>query len=276
MSRRLAFFTSLLLGTVAAPLASSQTFYFADGRKSSAPEARIQGTNIVVSLKTGDGGASAERSYPIAKLVKMEAPVPAVVTEAEADLKTAKFADALRKIDAVLPGQEIFREVPGSWWSQAAVVRAEALAGLGREIDAEVMLERLRRANVSPDVFARVELALASYLIGQGKNSAARARLDTAANSLTDDTSLARLSLLRARLESDEGRSEAALLAYLRIPVFHRDAESLLPAALLGAAQCYRAIGDDARVQSTVATLLLRFPNSPEAAEARRDYPPRS
>lgn len=275
--KRLPLISTLALGfAAAAPLACAQTFHFPDGRKASIPEARIQGSTIIVPLKTGDSGGSAAITYPIAKLVRIEWPLPAAIAEAEADLKAGRFADALRKVDAVLPTQELFREIPGTWWSQAAVLRAEALARLGREIDADVMIERLRLVEAPPDTLARVELAVATYFLEQGKNSAARARLDSAATSLSDDTSLARFALLRAQLERDEGRTEAALLAYLRVPVFHPDAQDFLPAALLGAAHCYRALGEDARVKTTIATLLQRFPQSPEAAEARRDYPPSS
>jgi hypothetical protein len=259
----------LVLVLCAAPLLRGQTFYFPDGRKVSVPEARIVGDKIVVTLTLGDG-ATGEISQPIAKLARVDWPVPPAVAEAEAELKAGRALEALKKIDTVLPAQEAFREVPGSWWSQGAVVRAEALARLGKDVDAEVILERLRRAKAEPALIARTELAIVGALAGAGKREQARARLALLQAAATDDASLARIALITGRLALADGKAEDALLAYLRVPVLYPGEEDSLPAALLGSIQCYRALGETARAEAAAAALAERFPQSPEAAEARR------
>jgi len=275
MSRRLPLFVTLaLLQTLLAGIAHSQTFYFSDGRKASMPEAKIRGTNIIVPLKvTGaDGGAdggAAEQTLPISKITRIDWPAPPAIAAAEADLKAGMPADALKKIDAILLEQELFREIPGSWWNQGAVVKAVALARLGKDVDAGVMLERMRRAKAPAENISRGEVAIIDQLVVAGKTDEATTRLDKLMETVTDDGGLAAIAITKGRIFERAGKTQEALLSYLRVPVFYPSEEDKMPAALLGAARAYKKLGDEARAASTLATLASRFPNSPEAAKAK-------
>jgi len=272
MSRRLPLLLTLaLIQAVLAGTARSQTFYFADGRKASMPEAKIQGTNILVPLKlAGTDDGSAVITLPIASLARIDWPVPPALADANADLKAGKPADALKKIDAVLGPQEPFRNVAGSWWNQGAIIKTIALARLGKNVDADVMLDRMRRAKASPDDLSRGEIAIIEQLIATGKTDLANSRLSKIQGSATDDASLASIALIQAQILERAGKAEEALLAYLRIPVFYSGEDDQMPAALLGAARAYKKLGDTERAAATLATLTGRFPNSPEAAQAAK------
>jgi hypothetical protein len=272
MSRRLSFIISLvLLQSAAMGTARSQTFYFNDGRKASMPEARIKGTNIVIPMKIdGVDGGSAEISLAISTLKRIEWPVPEAVAQAEDDLKAGKPADALKKVDPILREQEPLREVPGSWWAQGAVVKAVALARLGKDVDADVMLELMRRAKADPEAIARGELAIIDQLVASGKADAAKARLDKIQDGATDDSSLAAIALTKGQIFERAGRTEDALLSYLRVPVYYPTEDAKMPAALLGAIRALRKLNDEPRAAALLETLTTRYPNSPEAAQAKR------
>lgn len=269
---RLSFFLALgLLQAFVAGTSRGQTFYFSDGRKASMPEAKIKGLNIVMPLKiAGTEGGSAELTLPISSLSRIDWPAPPVLVEAEADLAAGRPADALKKIDGPLVAQEIFRDVPGSWWNQGAVIKAIALARLAREEEADVLLERLRRTKAVPEDISRVEVAIIDQLVSAGKIDAVNARLEKLQSTVTDDSGLAAIALTKGRLFERAGKSEEALLSYLRVPVLYPAEMDMQPAALLGAATAYKKLGDETRAAATLQTLATRFPNSPEAAQSRR------
>ncbi len=271
MSR--SFFTGLILATLTAGALHAQTFYFNDGRKASMPEARVKGSNIIVALKVEGGAAdagSAEITLPISSLSRIDWPVPPALAAANADLKADKPADALKKIDAVLGDQEVFREIPGSWWNQGAVIKAVALARLGKDVDADVMIERMKRAKADSADIARAEIAVINQLVAGGKTVEANTRMEKLQGTAGDEESLAALAVLKGNILAKAGRHEEALLAYLRVPVFSPTAENQMPAALLGAARAYEKLGDTARATATFSKITTRFPDSPEAAQAQR------
>jgi len=256
-------FTLLLTGGSA----RAQTFYFANGQQASLPEARIEGDNIIVPIKTnGASQVSGAFIHPISTIQRMDWPEPPAIAAAEADLAAGKFASALRKIEPQLNAQNPFRLIAGSWWSHAAVIKATALARLGRDIDVEVMLELMRQAKSPAGDLLQAELALIDHLSGSGRTNEARARLKEIEDGITDDDGLAELTIIKGKLAAQAGHDEDALLAYLRVPVFHPDQTGRMPAALLGAIRAYRKLGEDSRAEVLTHTLLTRFPESAEAA----------
>lgn len=258
----------ILLSCALLPGLHAQTFYFKDGRKASLPEARIRGNSIVIPIVI-DGAGSGEITLPISNLRQIDWPAPPALAAAEADLAAGQPAQALQKIDGILAQQEPFREIPGSWWVQGAVIKAVALAHLGRDVDATVMMELLRRAKAPAEDINRVEIALVRYLIATGKTDQATARIDKLQQVATDDETLAALAIAKGRLLERAGQHEAALLSYLRVPVFSPNIETQLPAALVGAIGMLEKLGDDRHATPLRQQLLSRFPASPESAQLK-------
>ena len=270
MSRSLSLLLTLtLLHAVVAGTARSQTFYFSDGRKASLPEAQIKVPNILVPLKLSGDGGTATLTLPISTLIRIDWPAPASVAQAENDLKDGKPADALKKINEVLADQAPFREVPGSWWTQGAAIKTVALAQLGKDMDADVLLEQMRRAKAAPADISQGEAAIINQLVASGKTAVATARLDKFTATVTDDSGLAAIAITKGKLLEKAGRTEEALLSYLRVPVFYSSEEAKMPAALWGAASAYKKLGDTTRAAATLDTLTTRFPNSPEATQVK-------
>jgi len=268
MTRALPSLLVVLLLALAAPLARAQTLHISDGRKFSLQEIRVVGDQLRIPIKTGDA-VSGEMGIPVDSVVRLDWPAPDQLTQAATDLKAGKSAEALKKIDAVLPAQEVFRDITGSWWAQGMSLRVEALARLGRDIDAEVGVERLRRSKFGPPFVSDGALAIASALVDAGKNAQARERLKQIVTPNTTDATLARLALLNGRLLQSEGKTEPALLSYLQVTALYPLERDWQPAALLAAASCLRDMGDTTRATGTLNSLIQRFPESPEAAKAR-------
>ena len=220
MSRRPAFVLALAL--IQASLvctAGAQTLYFSDGRTVPLSDARIKGSNIIISLKIeGAPAESANLTLPISSLSRIDWATPSAIAEAEADLNADKPAEALKKIDAIINEQEALREIPGSWWSKAAVVKAIALARMGKDIDADVMIERMRRAKADPGDISRVDLAVITELIAAGKIDQANARIAKLPDTANDENSQASLAIIKARIaENVAERQQSASSDELRV-----------------------------------------------------------
>jgi len=262
-------FRVLLAALALAPVAHAQTIYFSDGRKAPTSQVHVVGDSVKLPLDL-DGGGSGEISVPISSVSRLDWPEPPELAQSLASLKAGQAVEALKKTDSVLSIHEPFRDIPGSWWARLMAVRVEALAKTGRDVDAEVALERLRRSKIGGSYVTPGALALVSALTDAGKTAQARERLK--AVKLSEDeteSTLARFDLVRARILQKEGKSEEALLTFLRVPVLHPGENDFQPAALLGTISCYRELGETARAETARQTLLTRFPDYPEAAQAK-------
>lgn len=259
----------LLLASALAPLATAQTLTFSDGRTASLATARIVGDTVRLPLELG-GGASGEISLPVSSIVRLDWPEPAEIAEATKLLTAARHAEALALIDQTLPLHAPFRDLAGSWWAQLTGLRVRALAKLGRDIDAEVALELLRRSKTGAAQVPDAMLDIVTALLDAGKADRARKQLDLASLPADDEAVAARVALLQGRLLLAEHKYEEALLSFLRIRALHPRVEAQQPAALLGAIACYEKLGETARAETARGLLRTRHPGSPEAAKALR------
>jgi hypothetical protein len=175
-------------------------------------------------------------------------------------------------MDAAIKPQEPFREIPGSWWNAGAALRARALAALGRLAEADNTVALLRRSKAGAAALAdRLECDILDQLFADGRLAEVRARLAAQPDGPRPDAIAARVSVLRGHLLRLDRQTEAALLSYLRVPVYFPRETAALPAALLGSARSYRALGENPRARRTLEELISRFPGSPEAPEAEKE-----
>ena len=254
--------------------APAQTLYFSNGRVVPlGPSVKITNDAVKLPLEVKGGGAG-EIAFPISELSRVDWPRPAELDAARADLKAGRPADALRKIDPLLPVQQALAEIPGSWWGQAVLLRVTALARLKRDSDVLVEIERLRRSPANAALVPAAQIAVAGTLAETGKTGEAATLLDGIKRDGLPDSGLAGLCLVEARLLRAQGRHEDALLACLRVPVLYPAQTERLPAALFLSAECYRSLDEPARQDAALRSLVERFPDSPEAAEARRILAP--
>lgn len=259
----------LLFAAALAPLATGQTLTFADGRTASLATAKIVGDTVRLPLELG-GGASGEISLPVSTIVRLDWPEPAELAEAKALLAAGRDADALRLLDKTLPVHAPFKDVAGSWWANLTALRLRAQTRLGRDIDAAVSLELLRRSKTGAALVPDAVLDIVSALVDANKPAEARKQLDLAALPADDEAVAARIAVLRGRLLLAEDKPEDALLSFLRVRALHPRVAEHQPAALLGAIACYEKLGETARAETAREQLRSRHPDSPEAAKALR------
>jgi len=244
-----------------------QTFYFADGRSMVVESPKVTDGDLVIPLRTGGGGAgSAEIRRPLSTIVRVDWPVPDAVAEAEKAAKTGASAGLLEKIDPLLLLQEPFRDVPGSWWSRAASLKAVVLAGLGKKAEARAMIGRMRDAKSREEDIVPAEVALAGAMADSGEADEALARLDALQKDALLDSSLASIAVARGRAWEKKGRFEDALLSYLRVSVFYPDEKEAVPAALEGTARAYEKMGDSVRAALAQDALAALKPKPAEEA----------
>jgi hypothetical protein len=261
MTRAAAIFLLLL----AAPaMARAQKFWLKDGHSYSAPPGKLDGRTLVL--------LSGVR-VPVTEAVRLEWPEPAAFGQAETMLRHGQAEEAFTLMDATIKAQEPFREIPGSWWNVGAALRARALAALGRLAEADNTVAVLRRSKLesAPAIADRLECDLLDRLLADGRLAEVRARLAARPAEPPSDAVAARVSVIQGHLLKTEGRPEAALFAYLRVPVYFAKETAALPAALLGSARCYRLLGEDIRAKRTLEELVARFPGSAEAGEAEQE-----
>ncbi len=250
--------------------ASAQTFWMQDGRKITMPPAVLDDQRIVNRL------AGESVGQPISNIVRLEWPDPPAFAEAEALLKSNRAPEAFALIDATLKPQQLFREIPGSWWNAGAALRGRALASLGRlpEADAIVALLRRSKLETAPALATRLQFDIIDLLFAGGHLDEVRTRLAVASAEARDDASRARLNLLNADLLRLDGKAEEALFAYLRVPVYFPGEKSAMPAALLGTTRCYHSLGEITRARLARDELVRLYPGTPEADLAQKEFPP--
>lgn len=266
--------TSLLV-LLAAPLAG-QTLYFKSGRTvEMTPSIRITKDSVRMPLEI-KGGGTGEVSLPVSDLKGVDWPRPRELDAASADIKAGRYKEALAQLDAILPVQQALSEVPGSWWGRIALLRAVALANLEREVDVAVEIELLRRSPADAPLVPSAQISVASIFAKTGKIAKARTLLDEVDRTGLAESDLADLCLIEARLLRARGLHEEALLQCLRVPVLHPLIADRQPAALFLAAECYQSLDEPLRRLAALRSIVERFPDSPEAAEAKAILSPDS
>ncbi len=267
--RLLALLLAVPLVPTFTPPAAGQTLTFANGRTASLATARVVGDTVRLPLELA-GDASGEISLPISTIVRLEWPEPPELGEAKALLAAGHHVDALGLLDKTLPAHAPFKDIAGSWWASLMALRLRALAALGRDIDAEVSLELLRRSKTGAGLVPGAVLDIVSALVDADKPAEARKQLDRAALPADDEAVAARIALLQGRLLLAENKPEDALLSFLRVRTLHPRVAEHQPAALLGAIACYEKLGETARAETAREHLRSRYAGSPEAARALR------
>lgn len=247
----------------------AQTLLLKDGSTVQTLGIRRDGDSVAAKVKTPNG--EGEIGYPVGTIVRIDFPDPAQRKQATDLLAQNKPEDALKTLAPVLAYYAPFRDLPGSWWTPLAFLQLDALSRLGRdrEVDAlSVDLSRVGAAN--PAILRAVKLRQGIALERKGNHAGAIAALDPILkdeDSPPQDTAEGWIAYGAAQLALR--KYEPALLAYLHIPVYTPDRTGLMPAALLGSGIAYVGIDDRPRAESTFKDLIARFPNSPEAANAK-------
>jgi tetratricopeptide (TPR) repeat protein len=245
---------------------AAQTITLKTGQKVDTLGLRRDGAVIMGRVQVGSG--EGEIGYNVAQIAHIDFPEPRGLKVASDLVAQTQAQKALAEIDQVLAYYDGFREVPGTWWPQAALVKVSVLTALARDKEAEMLAQTIEKSSTDPDAARLARVNLSSGLVRRGEFEKAIDYCDSAIKASNDPHVLGEAWLHKGDAYAGLKQWDDALLAYLHIPVFYSDETGLVPPALLGSARAYRRIDDPTRAKKTFNDLISSYPGSPEAALA--------
>ena len=220
-----------------------------------------------VQVGTGTG----EVGYHIPQIAKVEFPEPAALKNASGFLVQGQPDKALAEITPVVTYYSPFKDVPGNWWAQAALIKVSVLAAQQKEKEAEALASEIEKSAKDPDMARAAQLRLVNALIRKSDYDKAVAICDAALKNSTDPTTLATAWIAKGDALFAQKIWDDALIAYLHVPIFYSDQKIFQPAALLGSGKTYRRLNDIDRAKKSFNELISTFPQSAEANAAQTE-----
>lgn len=269
MKARLLF----LLLVLAVRFASAQTpgpvIFLKDGQTIKPISLRRAGANVMVTVPVAAGRA--EIGYPVANLDRIEFPEPAGLKSAPVLLAQDKPAEALAAIEPVVREFDALRDIPGSPWSRAAVLKLNALVALGREAEAAPLVTQLASVPDNAEAARQVRVQQAVAAVRKGEYKKALELYDTVIGESADHATLAQAWINKGRCLLALREWEDAGLAFVRIPALYPDQKLLFPPALLGTASAFAGLREFDEARRRFQEIVDTYPDSPEAAAARTE-----
>lgn len=241
----------------------------------------VKGT---VDRTSNQGGFEVVLTRKLSEVTEVIWPMPARLQEAQNNVNRGEPAKALDNAEAVIKFFEPLKNVPGSWWAKASLIKLDALDRLENDGATNAFLATFEKEEAAkqPEVATQIQLARLMLRARKGEHEAV-------IREATDLLAKVDSSELQARLHLTKGGSllatkkyEAAMTTFLRVPVFFGTETEMIPKALLGAARAFRGMDSPAlRDQKLEAIsnrylydIIVSFPVSKEAEEAKKLLPP--
>lgn len=257
---------ALLVLTAVSPLCA-QRYILRDGRVLNSSDVTLKDGSLVRPLDGGGG----EITYQISQVARLEWPEPAELAKARELVAAGKGAEAEELIAPVYRQFSPFPKLPGSWWSDAALIRARAFLAQQKTADAERAARELMSDSSDEETVAAAQLIMARVQMSLDKPDIADAMLDEIMRKDVSSEIEARAAILRGEIAFARKEFEKALEYYLRVPVFHGTEAAVMPVALLGSARSYLGYGDPVRAERAYLDVIVLYPDSAEAAVAKRE-----
>lgn len=249
------------------------------GTKPDPTRAVWKGSEIVYNK--GDG---VEFTRKVSTIERLEWPQePPQLAAARDQVQRGEFTAALNLVEPILRLFEPVRKKPGSLWLKAAEVKLDALSGLSNVSVLSAFIAVLEENDDGsvPGLASKIKLAKLTRRVREGDHTSVLIEADRLLGELDEPDTQARLTLIKADALLATRKYEAALNAYLRIPVFYGAEKAFLPGAYLGAAKALRGLDTpatrDQRLDLASAfylrEVIREFPVSKEAEEAKSLLP---
>jgi tetratricopeptide (TPR) repeat protein len=248
----------------------AQNLVLKDGRIVPAPKMRRTGENLFVAVQIGS--SQGEAGIPYASIVRADFPPPAELATAAELIAQGKNEEALAALAPAFGFFQPIADVPGSWWPQLALLKAEALEKSGRSKDSAVLLDQIVRSAKDPTSVEMARLRLTRSLIAQGKYAEAQAICDAALEKHADNGAISAECWIRSGdIQFAQKQYEPALLAYLHVPALYARQSAFMPAALLGSARAYIGLKEIPRGTEALSEIVQEFPSTAEAKTASEE-----
>ena len=269
----------LALGFATADTALAQNIVLKDGKVIATKGLRRQGDMIMATVEisaatTGDTPAPAqtgEVGYSLAAIARLDFPEPAQMRTVPDLIVAGRLPEALAQIEPVVKFYESFRDAPGSYWDEAAMLKLEALQAMGNFKDSEPLIDSLARSASDPETIRAAKVFMAAGLTRRGEHGKAIEIFDQVLKDATKPLTVATASVNKGQSHLALKQYESALIAFLQVPVFYPNQKLLVPQAMLGSAKAYYGMEDLKRARATLDELLKDFGSSPQAAAAKTE-----
>lgn len=259
----------LVASLMTATTTHGQTITLKTGQTVETKGVRRDGDMIMGKIEVG--GASGEIGHQVAAIAKIDFPEPRAIRSAADLLSQGQPEKALAEVEPVIIYYAPFRDIGGAWWAQAAMIKVSALAALQRDAEADPLLREIQKITPDPETVRAVNLRIAASLVRKQDYEKAAEICDAAIKESARPDVLADAWVTKGNILLAQKEWDAALLAFLRVPVFYRDEKLFVPPALLGSARAYRRLEDLDRAKRSLNDLTKDFPKSAEAAIAQTE-----
>jgi tetratricopeptide (TPR) repeat protein len=212
-----------------------------------------------------------EVGFAVQKIAKIEFPEPAQLKQSAALIGQGKIDEALSRLDSVFRYYEGFRDAPGSWWGEAAVLKVGALLTQGKDSDAASLVDQLNRFATEPQTALAGRALSAALMSRRGDHARAVEVFEAVMKDGSAPDVLAVAAIYKGRSHLALKQYDPAALSFLQIPVLYPEAKHLLPASTLGAGQAFAGLQDRARAKDVLTGLIKDFPSTSEAGQAREE-----
>ncbi|CAN5398020.1 hypothetical protein BH20VER3_BH20VER3_04210 [soil metagenome] len=231
----------------------------------------VRRSDDMVMAKVQVGSSSGEVGYQAATVAKIAFPEPPQLKTTAAFLSQGEPAKALADIGPVVKYYEPFRDIPGNWWAQSALLKVAALAGMKLDREAEALGEEIRQNAIDPETARAAQLQLVAGLLRTEDFAKALQLCDAVIRESTQRDVLAEAWVRKGDALLAQREWDSAVLAYLHIPVFYETEKRWMPPALLGSARAFRGLEDLERAKKSLKDLTAEYPKSAQAEVARAE-----
>ncbi|MGI8889370.1 MAG: hypothetical protein ACR2G0_01105 [Chthoniobacterales bacterium] len=228
----------------------------------------VRRADDMVMGKIRVGASSGEVGYQAASIARIDFPEPPRLKTTAALLAQGQPAKALAEIGSIVKYYEPFRDIAGSWWAQAALLKVSALAGMNLDREAEALGEEIRRNVIDPETARAAQLQLVTGLLRTENFSRALQLCDAVIKESARRDVLAEAWVRKGDALLAQRDWDDAVLAYLHVPVFYEDEIRWMPFALLGSARAFRGLDDLGNARKSLSDLTAKYPNSAQAKVA--------
>ena len=217
------------------------------------------------------GASSGEVGYQASTITKIDFPEPPQLKTTAAFLSQGEPAKALADIGPVVKYYQPFRDIPGSWWAQAALLEVAALGGMQLDKEAAALGDEIRKSVTDPEMARAAQLQLVPGFVRQENYAQALQLCDAVIKDSGRSDILAEAWVRKGDAFLAQRQWDGAVLAYLHVPVFYQDEKRWMPPALLGSARAFRGLEDLDSAKKSLNDLTAQFPKSAQAETARAE-----
>ncbi len=249
--------------------AGAQNILLKTGQRIETKSLRRSGDMVMGRIQVGS--SAGEIGYRASAIARIDFPEPPQLKTAAEFLGQGEASKALAEIGPVVKYYTGFRDIPGNWWAQAALLEVSALGAMQLDKQAEALGEEIRRNAADPETARAAQLQLVAGLVRTEEfDEALQLCAETIKQSAKPEV-LAQAWVRKGDVFLAQRQWDDALLAYLHVPVFYPNEKLWMPPALLGSARAFRGLDELERAKKSLADLATQFPKSPQAEIAQNE-----